>query len=102
MQTDSETHDWQIESREYARQVEGRSRRYASCRRKARAKPGRSRGCLLGLGEEVGNGVEDEVDQRVLPGGHGGRHVTDDHGNRRFVRLWHAADRPLDATTRYR
>ena len=40
---------------------------------------------LLGLGEQVGDRVVDEVDERVPPRGDGGRHVADDHRDRRFV-----------------
>lgn len=42
---------------------------------------------LLGLGEQVGDRVEDEVDEPVPARCDGGRHVADGHGDRRFVCL---------------
>jgi hypothetical protein len=42
---------------------------------------------LLRLSLEVGDRVVDEVDERVFPRGDGGRHVANDHRDRRFVGL---------------
>ena len=42
---------------------------------------------LLGLRQQVGDRVEDEIDERVLPGGPGGGHVADDHRDGSLVHL---------------